>query len=130
MIHVGANQFVREAYVGQSWYHRHSIADKSGKLKNGEMTANYDIAGPLCFQGDFIAKDISLPIVEAGDILVIHDTGAYSMSIYSKYNSILPSAVYGVRSLPDGSHEVQCMKERETPEEALYFWGTPTPEIV
>lgn len=130
MVHVGANQFLRAAYIGQIWYHRHSVADKSGKLKSSENTKNYDIAGPLCFQGDFIAKDINLPIVEQGDILVIHDTGAYSMSLYSKYNSILPSAVYSVESLTDGSIEVQCLKQRETQDEALMFWGTPTPQII
>jgi hypothetical protein len=50
--------------------------------------------------------------------------------MYSKYNSILPNAVYGFRTLPDGSFEIQCFKERETPDEALYFWGSPTPKTI
>ena len=65
-----------------------------------------DIAGPLCFQGDyqvscynqikwlelfnhcitvFKAKDVELPPPEDGDILAIHDTGAYTMSMYCKW---------------------------------------------
>jgi diaminopimelate decarboxylase len=64
-------------------------------MKTDQNTKAYDIAGPLCFQGDFIAKDVPLPQVESGDILIIHDTGAYTFSLYSRYNSILPSAVYG-----------------------------------
>ena len=62
-----------------------------------------DVAGPLCFQGDyqvadkrlntmiktfqcsiFKAKDVELPPPEDGDILAIHDTGAYTMSMYCK----------------------------------------------
>ena len=65
-----------------------------------------DIAGPLCFQGDYQvscynqtpwselapynsiivskAKDVELPPPEDGDILAIHDTGAYTMSMYCK----------------------------------------------
>ena len=66
-----------------------------------------DIAGPLCFQGDYQvscynqtpwselapynsiivskAKDVELPPPEDGDILAIHDTGAYTMSMYCKW---------------------------------------------
>ena len=43
-----------------------------------------DVAGPLCFQGDYQAKDVELPAPEDGDILAIHDTGAYTMSMYCR----------------------------------------------
>ena len=43
-----------------------------------------DVAGPLCFQGDYQAKDVELPPPEDGDILAIHDTGAYTMSMYCR----------------------------------------------
>ena len=32
----------------------------------------------------FKAKDVELPPPEDGDILAIHDTGAYTMSMYCK----------------------------------------------
>ena len=47
------------------------------------------------FQGDFLAKNVRLPTLDVGDILVIHDTGAYTLSLYSKVNSILCGPVYG-----------------------------------
>ena len=43
-----------------------------------------DVAGPLCFQGDYQARDVELPRPEDGDILAVHDTGAYTMSMYCK----------------------------------------------
>jgi len=52
--------------------------------KSDVDVTSYDIAGPLCFQGDFLVKDVQLPKVEAGDILIIHDTGAYTFSLYSR----------------------------------------------
>ena len=33
----------------------------------------------------FKAKDVELPPPEDGDILAIHDTGAYTMSMYCKW---------------------------------------------
>ena len=44
-----------------------------------------DVAGPLCFQGDYQARDVELPLPSDGDILAIHDTGAYTMSMYCRY---------------------------------------------
>ena len=60
---------------------------------------------------------------------MIHDTGGYTMSMYSKYNSITPSAVYGYEKSEDG-YKIRCFKEREAPEETLAFWGNAYPRIV
>ena len=90
----------------------------------------YDIAGPMCFQGDFLAHDVELPKLERGDIIVIHDTGSYTMSMYSRYNSITPSAVYGYEKSQEGALKIRCFKERESPEETLAFWGNAYPRIV
>ncbi len=82
-------------------------------------------------QGDYLAKDVELCPVQDGDWLVIHDTGAYSMAMYSKFNSILPSPVYGFRQEAEGgSVQLWCLKERETPEETLEFWGSKAPREV
>ena len=43
-----------------------------------------DVAGPLCFQGDYQARDVELPPAVDGDILAVHETGAYTMSMYCK----------------------------------------------
>ena len=87
---------MRAVYLPEVWGHRISAIDgTSGSFKEGEIVS-YDIAGPLCFQvsftnidldqnmslltylkGDFLAKDVNLPKLQKGDVLVIHDTGGY-----------------------------------------------------
>ena len=47
----------------------------------------YDIVGPLCESGDFLAKDRKLQETRIGDLLVILNAGAYGFSMSSHYNS-------------------------------------------
>jgi diaminopimelate decarboxylase len=53
--------------------------------REGTMTA--DIVGPVCESGDFLAKNRTLPRVEAGDLLAVHTAGAYGFVMASNYNS-------------------------------------------
>ncbi len=46
-----------------------------------------DVVGPVCESGDFLGKDIELPIMEHNDILVVHSAGAYGFTMASNYNS-------------------------------------------
>ena len=46
----------------------------------------WDIVGPVCETGDFLAKDRTLAL-EAGDLLGIRSAGAYGFSMASNYNS-------------------------------------------
>jgi diaminopimelate decarboxylase len=46
-----------------------------------------DVVGPICESGDFIAKDRTLPKVEAGELLAVMSAGAYGFSMSSNYNS-------------------------------------------
>jgi diaminopimelate decarboxylase len=47
---------------------------------------SYDVVGPVCETGDFLAHDRSLAVSE-GDLLAIMDAGAYGMSMSSNYNA-------------------------------------------
>ncbi len=58
------------------------VANKIGKEKN----SLYTIAGKACESGDILIKDILLPNLESGDILVVHTTGAYGFSMANNYN--------------------------------------------
>ena len=80
-------------------------------------------------QGDFIAKGRSLPAMEAGDHLIMHDTGGYTYSLYSRFNSIQAPAIYGYEKSENGYRFVQ-FKSREKLEETLAFWGTHEPKEV
>ena len=51
-------------------------------------TETVTIAGKYCESGDLIAKDISFPKAEIGDIVAILATGAYNYSMAMNYNRI------------------------------------------
>ena len=46
----------------------------------------YDIVGPICETGDFLAKDRPLALAE-GDLLAVHSAGAYGFVMSSNYNT-------------------------------------------
>jgi len=50
-----------------------------------------DVVGSLCENNDKFAVDRRLPVVERGDILVIHDTGAHGHAMGFQYNGKLRS---------------------------------------
>lgn len=59
-------------------------------VRNPEHAARrklVDIVGPVCETGDFLARDVPLPPVSAGDLLVIWAAGAYGFVQSSNYNS-------------------------------------------
>jgi len=47
----------------------------------------YDVVGPICESGDFLAKDRPLPPLKRGDLLAVFGAGAYGMAMASNYNS-------------------------------------------
>jgi diaminopimelate decarboxylase len=77
-------------------------------VREGGEPGTYDIVGPVCETGDFLARDRRLPARE-GDLLAIMSAGAYGMSMASNYNT-RPRAV---EVMIDGS-DVQLIRERET----------------
>jgi diaminopimelate decarboxylase len=46
----------------------------------------YDVVGPVCESGDFLAKERQLS-VNPGDLIAIASAGAYGMSMSSNYNT-------------------------------------------
>lgn len=54
--------------------------------KTGE-TAAYDIVGPVCETGDFLAKGRPMPRLRSGDLVAIMSAGAYGAVQASEYNT-------------------------------------------
>ena len=50
-------------------------------------TEPWDVVGPVCESGDFLAKDRALPELDRGDLLAIFSAGAYGMVMASNYNT-------------------------------------------
>jgi diaminopimelate decarboxylase len=118
MIHTGADLFVRECLNPKDWQHEYSVMDSSGRLKEGLSGTPWNLAGPLCFSGDILAKNVMLPEVEEGDYLIIHDTGGYTFSMWSRYNSR-----FAPRILAYDKRGFRVLKERENAGDLLRFWG-------
>ena len=75
----------------------------------------YDVTGGLCENNDKFAIGRSLPAMDIGDLVVIHDTGAHGHSMGYNYNGKLRSAE--VLLHPDGTFSM--IRRAETP--ADYF---------
>ena len=126
LTHVGSNAFLREAYqiASQAWRRRFTVYNKDGSLKTDAEFCKYDVAGPLCFQGDYIAKNVSLPKdINNEDIAVLHDTGGYTYALYSHFNSRSPHDVYTVEKNESGELVFKCIRPRSSLEETIDFWN-------
>ena len=116
ILHVGADLFMRECYQPGVWSHGLSVHTVDGKTKQGESAA-YNLCGPLCFGGDVIARKVSLPKVEPGDWVAIHDTGANSFALWSRHCSRPMPRMVGRRK-----GELATIKEKESDQEVIGFW--------
>ena len=52
-----------------------------------EALETVDVVGPVCETGDFFARDRELPVLAAGDLLIMRSIGAYGFAMASNYNS-------------------------------------------
>lgn len=118
--HLGADMFLRKIYNPGSWHHDLFVVDKFGNLKKSNKRIKYNIAGPLCFAGDFLEKNVLLPKTEPGDYLIIKDSGAYTLSMWSRYNSRQIPKVIGYT---EKGNKFKILKKRESPEDLLNFWS-------
>jgi diaminopimelate decarboxylase len=123
IIHVGADLLLRECYLPHDWPHELTLLDRDGRLKTAGRAAarpgRVAVAGPLCFTGDRISDDAAIPDPQEGDWLVIHDTGAYTLGMWSRYNSRQVPKVLGIA---DAADPIVVLKERETIDALLGFW--------
>lgn len=126
VIHAGGDLFVRAIYVPHWWTYRLTVHHPDGTLKEGPLVEQ-DVVGPLCFAGDRMATGRELPRIEPGDIVVVHDAGAYTLSVWSHYNSRHAPPVYGYCSDPDlkSGLGLELLKPGETTDDVLRFWGGP-----
>ena len=64
-----------------------SRADEKISSVNLREAGLCDVVGPICESGDFLAKGVSLPCLQSGDLLAIKSAGAYGFSMSSNYNT-------------------------------------------
>lgn len=69
-------------------YHHITIPGKEDNAADHK----YDVAGSLCENNDKFAIDRDLPLIDNGDYIVIHDTGAHGHAMGFNYNGKLRHA--------------------------------------
>ena len=104
-----AADLMRPAMYGA--YHHITVLGKEDAV----LDHVYDVTGGLCENNDKFAIERSLPQIDIGDILVLHDTGAHGHSMGYNYNGKLRSAEVLLRA--DGSFKL--IRRAEKP--ADYF---------
>ncbi|KTC17178.1 diaminopimelate decarboxylase [Pseudomonas marginalis ICMP 9505] len=114
IVDAAMNDLIRPALY-QAWMNVSAVKPRAGE------TRAYDIVGPICETGDFLAKDRQLAL-EEGDLLAVHSAGAYGFVMSSNYNTRGRTA----EVLVDGDQAFE-VRRRETVAE-LYAGESLLPE--
>ncbi len=102
IVDAAMNDLIRPALY-QAWQEVLPITPNLEKASK-----HYDIVGPICETGDFLAKDRLLQL-KTGDLLAIRSAGAYGFAMSSNYNT--RPRVAEVMVDRDACY---CIRERET----------------
>jgi diaminopimelate decarboxylase len=104
IVDAAMNDLIRPALY-QAWMAVEPVTAREGDARR------YDLVGPICETGDFLAKDRELVLAE-GDLLAIRSAGAYGFTMSSNYNTRGRAAEVMV----DGD-QAHLVRRRETLEE-------------
>jgi diaminopimelate decarboxylase len=102
IVDAAMNDMARPAMY-QAWM------DMQPVVKAGAASAVFDVVGPICESGDWLARDRELAVAP-GDLLVMKTAGAYGMTMASNYNT----RGRAVELIVDGS-QVHVVRQRENP---------------
>jgi diaminopimelate decarboxylase len=114
VVDAAMNDLLRPALYG-AWHEVVPVRQAG----NGAEQSVYDVVGPVCESGDFLARDRSLA-ARPGDLLAMMSAGAYGMVMSSNYNTRPRAAEVMV----SGS-EARLVRRRETVEALLALEELP-----
>jgi len=108
---VGFNVLARPVMYDS--FHEIDIVPRTPREEEVYYEGPVYIVGNICESGDILAHDRAFPQAEVGDLVLVHDAGAYGFTMASNYNSRpLPAEVL---LQEDGS--VRLIRRRQTIEE-------------
>merc|ERR1719229_437196 len=127
----GADACMRQCYTKD---HTRRVELFDGKtMRRKVVTAecpegDLHVAGPLCFEGDHLAKDLRAPSMSRDDIVVLREAGANTLSLFSRHCQRQVPAVYGYkwRMESEGEVEIQewiTLKHSEDLDSCSKHWG-------
>jgi diaminopimelate decarboxylase len=89
-----------------SFWYDHKVSPAQEFTHYTEDTILY---GPLCMNIDVIRENVSLPLLNKGDHIVIHHVGAYNMTQWMQFITLRPKIV-----LIDENQKVHVIRDHET----------------
>jgi len=89
-----------------SYWYDHHISPVGTFSDQTEPTVLY---GPLCMNIDVVRESIALPLLAAGDQVVVHRVGAYNMSQWQQFITLRPNVI-----LLDLQGQPHVIREAET----------------
>jgi len=91
LVDAGFSDLMRPSMYGS--FHGIELIHADGTPASGALQDTV-VGGPLCESGDVftqgeggVVQKRSLPVAQVGDLLVLHDAGAYGASMSSNYNT-------------------------------------------
>jgi diaminopimelate decarboxylase len=112
VVDTAMNDLMRPAMY-EAWHGVQAVVQHQGDAQT------YDVVGPVCESGDWLARARTLTI-EEGDLLAIMSAGAYGMTMASNYNT----RGRAVEVLVDGK-KVHVIRQRETAEQLFALESVP-----
>lgn len=107
-VHLGADFLLRDVYNksprGIDFVPVGAAADRERVVT--------DIAGPLCFAGDYLVKSYLMPKLEEGDEMLLLNTGSNAFGLWSRHCSRSVPMVVGVSKSKD---ELTVLSQRFNP---------------
>jgi len=129
-IHFGADVCLRQCYTKD---HNRRLEFYDGETYGAMRPTDerpmvpVHVGGPLCFEGDIITRDAEAPRLRRGDIVVLREAGANTLSLYSRHCLRQVPAAYGYRlrqgSEAGGVSEWVVLKPSEDLEGCSRHWG-------
>lgn len=108
IVDAAMNDLARPALYGS--YH----GIKPVQMPDSDEEVTVDVVGPICETGDFLAKDIKVPVFKRGDLMAVMSAGAYGFAMSSNYNSRPRAAEVIVKR-----DEYTIIRERESYEDLI-----------
>ncbi len=95
-------------------YNAVSVTNPEGPIYNREGNTHVSIVGKCCESGDVLIEDAKIQKLQAGDLIALYNTGAYTFSMASNYNCLARPAVVFVEN-----GEAKLAVQRQGPEDLL-----------
>ncbi len=118
ILHVGADALVREIYQPHAQRHSFIALDPHFKSATGSKQS-YDLAGPLCFAGDVIEREVMLPALSHEHSVIICNAASNSLALWSRHCSRrMPAVIHYRRGM-----SCNLAKPAETLDDIIQSWS-------